>query len=70
MASDLVERVAAKAAVARRVFQTPDGQELMRILQKEFLSRLEGKEPHEIIFNAGRADVIAYLMQIQNFKEP
>lgn len=63
----LREALAYKAGVVQRVMQTPDGVELLRFLQSEFLSRIEAKEPHQIIFNAGRADVVAYLMSLQAF---
>jgi hypothetical protein len=66
MADAIVEKLALKAGIVKRVFATPDGQALLEILRTEFLNRLEAKEPHQIIFNAGRADVVAYLMQLQN----
>jgi hypothetical protein len=62
------EKLALKAGVVQRVFATPDGQELLRILRAEFLSEIGAKEPHQIIFNAGRADVVSYLMQLQSFQ--
>jgi hypothetical protein len=67
VADAIVEKLALKAGIVKRVLATPDGQALLEILRTEFLNRLEAKEPHQIIFNAGRADVVAYLMQLQNF---
>jgi hypothetical protein len=61
----VLEKLNHKAAVVQRVLSTPDGQELLRVLQIEFLGRLQGKDEHETVLNAGRADVVAYLMSLQ-----
>jgi len=63
----LIDKLAHKAGVVQRVMQTGDGQELLKVLQAEFLYNLSAKSEHEVIFNAGRADVVAYIMQLQNF---
>jgi hypothetical protein len=62
----VVEVLKVKAAVAKRVFATPDGQELLEILRREFFRNMKGKDEHETVFKAGQADVVAYLMQLQN----
>lgn len=58
-----------KSRVVKRVLATDDGARLMEILRKEFFTRLEAKDEHQIIFNAGRADVVAYLMQLDKLED-
>jgi hypothetical protein len=66
-AEKVIDKLAQKAGVVQRVFNTSDGQELLRILQIEFLGSLQGKDEHQTVFNAGRADVLAYIMQLMRF---
>lgn len=66
---DAREKLLRKAAVVKRVLQTPEGRELLEILRQEFFVRLEGKDETQIVFNAGRADVVAYLMQLEKVTE-
>lgn len=57
-----------KAATVQRVLATDDGREMLRILRVEFCNRLEGKkEEHEIVLNAGRMDVVAYIEMLNDF---
>ena len=64
--SERVEALTVKGALVQRVFATPDGKQLLDLLRAEFLGRLDAREPHQIIFNAGRADVVAYLLQLNS----
>lgn len=63
------ERLGKKAAVVQRVLATQDGQELMKMLREEFLYRVNMSGPTEA-FRLGQCDVIAYLMQLNDHKEP
>jgi hypothetical protein len=67
-AEKLVDKLAHKAGVVQRVMQTQDGREMLEILEGEFLSNLAAKEEHLVVFNAGRADVVAYIKQLMRFK--
>jgi hypothetical protein len=59
-----------KAATVKRVLATPDGKILLEILRKEFLTSLAGKDQTDVIFNAGRADVVAYLLSLNAVEVP
>jgi hypothetical protein len=63
------EKLYEKSAVVRRVFSTPDGMALLDLLRREFFSRLEAKEEHNVVFKAGQADVVAYLMQLNSLQK-
>lgn len=63
------EAIAKKAATVQRVLATPDGQELMKLLREEFLYRAQNECHHGAAFRLGQADVVGYLMQMNDFKE-
>ncbi len=63
----MVIKLARKAEVVKRVLATPEGQELMEILRKEFFTKIQGKDEHETTINAGRADVYSYLLALSKF---
>jgi hypothetical protein len=63
------EKLKRKASVVQRVLATADGQEMMKFLRDEFLYALPKESPHGPGYRVGTADVIAYLMQMNDFKE-
>ncbi len=65
----LIDKLAHKAGVVQRVLQTQDGKEMLEILQAEFLFNLTAKDEVGVVFNAGRADVVAYIMQLSRFNQ-
>jgi hypothetical protein len=63
------EKLKRKTAVVKRVLATADGQEMMKYLRDEFLYALPKESPHGPGYRVGTADVIAYLMQMNDFRE-
>jgi hypothetical protein len=63
------EKLKRKTAVVKRVLATADGQEMMKYLRDEFLYVLPKESPHGPGYRVGTADVIAYLMQMNDFRE-
>lgn len=64
----LLAKLAAKAQVVQRVLATDDGREMLRILRSEFCNRLDNaKEEHQMVLNAGRMDVVAYIEMLNDF---
>jgi hypothetical protein len=63
------EKLKRKTAVVQRVLATADGQEMMKYLRDEFLYALPKESPHGPGYRVGTADVIAYLMQMNDFRE-
>lgn len=58
-----------KAAVVQGVLATEGGQELMRILREEFLYDVRNEHAHGTGYRVGTADVIGYLMQLNDLRE-
>lgn len=59
-----------KAKVVQRVLQSPDGQELISMLEREFLyGEMFDPSPYRTHYNLGQRDVVAYLRQLAKFGE-
>jgi hypothetical protein len=59
-----------KAALIARVFKTPDGQEALKILVKEFGGSCYAKgDPHHTAYLEGARDVLLYIQQMTNYTE-
>lgn len=67
-ADKLRDDLIGKAAAVQRVLASEDGRILMRALREEFLFSLAKESPHGPAYRVGTADVIAYLMQLNEFK--
>jgi hypothetical protein len=62
--------LAKKAQIVQRVLASPDGKELLELLEKEFLfGELYDPNPYRTHYNLGARDVVAYLRQLANFGE-
>jgi hypothetical protein len=63
------EKLRKKAGAVQRVLATDDGQTLLRALREEFLYSVREESPHGSGYRVGTADVVGYLMQLNDFKE-
>jgi hypothetical protein len=57
-----------KARAVQRVLLTEDGQVMMKALRDEFMFTLAKESPHGPAYRVGTADVLAYLMQLNDFQ--
>lgn len=70
MSADPIERVrgrlARKAAAMRLFLLSPVGQDIMAVLEEEFLNGpLFVADPYQTAFNLGGREVVVYLKQLQ-----
>lgn len=64
------QQIGRKSAIVQRVLNSPDGKELIDLLEKEFLyGEMYDPNPHRMIYNLGGRDVVAYLRQLAKFGE-
>lgn len=64
--------LARKARAVANILSTPDGEEMLKAIEEEFLKeprRLLGKDPQETGYRIGAADVVYYLKQLKQFHD-
>ena len=65
------KKLAAKAAAMSRVLSSPDGQELVKALEEEFLQKplFDPDSARQTDYNLGGRDVVIYMKQLQSYAE-
>jgi hypothetical protein len=53
----------------RVLLNTPEGKEIVEALRRQFLTRLQGKDELDMTFKAGCANVVAWLLEAQQYPE-
>lgn len=63
--------LARKAAAVQQLLNNPVGQELIKILEDEFLrgELFAGADTHRTAYNLGARDVVVYLRQLADYGE-
>jgi len=61
------EVVRRKSGVVSRVFASPDGKELLKLLDETFCQRsLFDEDPNKTAYNIGQRDLVVYLQQLKS----
>ena len=66
---DVKKRLAKKAALFKKVFESPDGQAALNVLREEFdaLNIFVHGDPHGTSYKLGSRDVVKYIEQLVNY---
>lgn len=63
-------KLRAKAAPVARLLESPDGAEMMRVLEDEFFNGpMLGDTPEKTAFNVGAREVVLYLRLLRDFNK-
>jgi hypothetical protein len=63
-------RVLAKSKAISRFLGSPDGKEVLSLLEEEFfLGSMMGSSPEQTAFNLGRRDVVVYIRNLRDFAQ-
>lgn len=62
-----LEELRKRIARLNALTNTPEGREIVEILRRQFLTRLQGKDELDMAFKSGCANVVAWLMEAQQF---
>ncbi len=62
-----VEELRRRVARLHALANTPEVKEMIEILRRQFLNRLQGKDELDYAFRSGCANVVAWLMEAQQY---
>ena len=67
---DIRNRLRKKAGAISRLFSSPEGQEVLSLLDEEFLyGDMFDNDPHRTAYNLGARDVVIYIHQLLRHSE-
>ncbi len=66
---EVKEKLARKASIFKQVFNTPDGKEVLSVLESEFNADniFDKGSPDGTAYNLGRRDVVIYIKQLLEY---
>jgi len=66
--SSQLEELKRKGQVVRRVLNTPDGKELVEVLERTFQQRMFDVDPAKMAYKVGQYELVEYLKTLARMK--